>query len=82
MDTCDAEKSVFLTYMGNFHCTVKSFGLKNAGAAYQRALTAIFHDMLHACLEDYVDDIVVKLKEVDQYVDDLRRSSFDARNTT
>lgn len=28
--------------------------------------------MLHGCLEDYVDDIVVKSKEVHQHVDDLR----------
>uniref|UniRef100_A0A2N9ED87 RNA-directed DNA polymerase n=1 Tax=Fagus sylvatica TaxID=28930 RepID=A0A2N9ED87_FAGSY len=32
----------------------------NAGATYQRAMTAIFHDMIHCELEDYVDDVVVK----------------------
>ena len=36
------------------------FGLKNAGATYQCTMTAIFHDMMHHELEDYVDDIVVK----------------------
>lgn len=36
-------------------------------------MTVIFHDMLHRCLEDYVDDIVVKPKEVSQHVNDLRR---------
>lgn len=49
------------------------FSLKNAGATYKRAMTAIFHDMMHGCLEDYIDDIVVKSKEVDQHVDDLRK---------
>lgn len=29
--------------------------------------------MMHGCLEDYIDDIVVKSKEVDQHIDDLRR---------
>lgn len=29
--------------------------------------------MLHNYLEDYVDDIVVKLKEVYHYIDDPRR---------
>lgn len=29
--------------------------------------------MLHKSLEDYVDDIVVKSKEVNQHVDDLRK---------
>ena len=38
------------------------FGLKNAGATYQRAMTAIFHDMMHQELKDYVDDIVIKSK--------------------
>jgi len=38
------------------------FGLKNAGATYQRAMTAIFHDMMHVYMEVYVDDILVKLK--------------------
>ena len=38
------------------------FGLKNAGATYQRTMTSIFHDMMHEEMEDYVDDIVVKSK--------------------
>ena len=37
-------------------------GLKNAGATYQRTMTAIFHDMMHEEMEDYVDDTVVKSK--------------------
>ena len=36
------------------------FGLKNAGETYQRAMTVIFHDLIHKILEDYVDDILVK----------------------
>lgn len=27
--------------------------------------------MMHECLEDFVDDIVVKSKEADQHIDDL-----------
>ena len=38
------------------------FSLKNAEATDQRAMTAIFHDMMHTKIEDYVDDIVVKSK--------------------
>lgn len=33
--------------MGDFHYTVMQFGLKNAGAIYQHAMTVIFHNMLH-----------------------------------
>lgn len=50
-----------------------SFGLKKARVTYQRAMTAIFHDMLHRCLEDYVDDIVAKSKEVSQHIDDQKK---------
>ena len=60
MASRDAKKTTFRTPMGNFYYTVMPFELKNAGATYQRAMTAIFHDMMHQELEDYVDDIVVK----------------------
>uniref|UniRef100_A0A2N9FE10 Uncharacterized protein n=1 Tax=Fagus sylvatica TaxID=28930 RepID=A0A2N9FE10_FAGSY len=58
----DAEKTAFRTPIGNFYYTVMPFGLKNAGATYQRTMTAMFHDMMHREIEDYVDDIVVKSK--------------------
>lgn len=49
------------------------FGLKNTGASYQRAMTAIFHNMLHEFHEDYVNDIIAKSLEAIQQVDDLRK---------
>ncbi|CAL8992530.1 unnamed protein product [Prunus brigantina] len=54
----DAEKTAFRTPYGNFYYTVMPFGLKNAGATYQRAMTAVFHDMMGKEVEDYVDDLV------------------------
>jgi hypothetical protein len=36
------------------------FGLKNAGATYQRAMTTIFHDMMHTFMEDYFDELLAK----------------------
>ena len=36
------------------------FGLKNAGATYQRAMTTLFHDMIHKEIEAYVDDMITK----------------------
>lgn len=53
--------------MGNSYCTVMPFSIKNGEATYQHAMNAIFRDMLQGCLEDYVNDIVVKLKEVGQH---------------
>ncbi|KAI5337975.1 hypothetical protein L3X38_017246 [Prunus dulcis] len=60
MSLKDAEKTAFRTPYGNFYYTVMPFGLKNAGATYQRAMTAVFHDMMRKEVEDYVDDLVVK----------------------
>ena len=56
----DAEKIAFRTPIGNFYYTVMPFGLKNAGAMYQCTMIAIFHDMMHREIENYVDNIVVK----------------------
>ena len=62
MATKDAEKTTFRTLIGNFYYIVMPFDLKNAGTTYQRTMTAIFHDMMHKEMKDYVDDIVVKSK--------------------
>ena len=58
----DAKKTAFRTSIGNFYYTMMPFGLKNARVTYQRTMTAIFHDMMHKEMEDYVDDIVMKSK--------------------
>ena len=50
------------------------FGLKNAGATYQRAMNAIFYDMLGHHMKIYIDDIVVKSKKATKNMNHLRRS--------
>ena len=69
----DAEKTAFRTPISNFYYTVMLFGLKNAGAIYQQIMTAIFHDMMHQELEDYVDDIIVKSKKREEHVRVLKK---------
>ena len=49
------------------------FRLKNAGATYQQAMMAIFHDMMHQELKDYVDNIVVKSKKRGEHFYVLRK---------
>jgi hypothetical protein len=49
------------------------FGLKKAGATYQRAMTTIFQDMMHKEIEDYVDDIVVKSGKGENHIAVLDR---------
>jgi hypothetical protein len=47
------------------------FGLKNTSATYQGAMK-IFDDMLCQHVECYVDDLVVKSKEKENHLQDLR----------
>ena len=49
------------------------FGLKNAGATYQRAMQKIFDDMLHKNVECYVDDLVVKTRDRGDHLEDLKK---------
>ncbi|KAL0446060.1 UNVERIFIED_CONTAM: hypothetical protein Slati_1733900 [Sesamum latifolium] len=50
-----------------------SFGLKNAGATYQKAMIKIFDDMLHKNVEYCVDDLIVKCKMRQDHLQDLRK---------
>ncbi|CAM8996545.1 unnamed protein product [Rhodiola kirilowii] len=68
----DQDATAFQTPKGIFCYKVMPFGLKNAGATYQRAMQTIFEDMMHKTIECYVDDVVVKLKARSDHVQDLR----------
>ena len=72
----DISKTSFrcLGSLGKFEWLVMPFGLKTAGATYQRAMNAIFHDMLSHHKEIYIDDIVVKSKKAAEHVNHLRKS--------
>ena len=52
----------FITPYGVYAYKTMSFGLKNAGATYQREIQLCFSDQLHRNVEAYVDDVVVKTK--------------------
>jgi len=69
----DKEKTTFLTPWGTFCYKVMPFGLKNAGATYQRAMVTLFHNMMHREVEVYVDDILAKSKEEEDHVQVLRK---------
>jgi len=56
----DKKKTTFMTVDANFYYEVMSFGLKNAGATYQRLMDKIFKGLIDRAVEVYVDDIVVK----------------------
>ncbi|KAG9458896.1 hypothetical protein H6P81_003404 [Aristolochia fimbriata] len=75
MDPKDEELIAFRTPKGIFCYKVMSFGLKNAGATYQRAMQNIFDDFLHKRVECYVNDLVVKTKQRSDHLLDLRAVS-------
>ena len=56
----DMEKTTFITKWGTYCYRVMPFGLKNAGATYQRVATTLFHDIMHRDVEVYKDDMIVK----------------------
>ncbi|KAM2301621.1 hypothetical protein ACFX1S_032518 [Malus domestica] len=68
----DEELTAFRILKGIYCYKVMPFGLKNAGATYQRAMQKIFNDMLHKNVECYVDDVVVKTKKRLDHLKDLR----------
>nr|XP_025617259.1 uncharacterized protein LOC112709589 [Arachis hypogaea] len=47
------------------------FGLKNAGATYQRLMNRIFHNLIGKTVEVYVDDILAKTTRPDDLLNDL-----------
>ena len=49
------------------------FGLKNARATYQRMAIALLHDTPHNEVEVYVDDIIVKSKDKESHIINLRK---------
>ena len=68
----DQEKTDFVTPIGNYHYKVMHFGLKNAGATYQRMMTRMFEPQLGKSIEIYIDDMVVKSKLESEHINDLR----------
>ncbi|GJU74428.1 reverse transcriptase domain-containing protein [Tanacetum coccineum] len=59
----DEEKTAFYTEQGTYCYTKMPFGLKNAGATYQRLVDSTFQSQIGRNLEAYVDDMVIKSKE-------------------
>jgi hypothetical protein len=56
-----------------------TFGLKNVGATYQRAMNYIFHKLIGRIVEIYIDDVVVKSKGHKDHLADLRETLECAR---
>ena len=70
----DQEKTTFITSQGLYCYKVMPFGLKNAGATYQRLVNKMFKKQIGRNMEVYVDDMLVKSKEELTHLNDLRET--------
>jgi hypothetical protein len=72
MKESDQLATSFITPFGMYCYVTMSFGLRNAGATYQRCMQHVFGDHIGRTIEAYIDDIVVKTRKADNLVSDLR----------
>ncbi|XP_065023219.1 uncharacterized protein LOC135649050 [Musa acuminata AAA Group] len=67
----DREHTAFLTDQGVYFYKVMPFGLKNAGATYQRTVNKMFAHQIGRNIEVYMDDMIVKSQEAGTHLADL-----------
>ena len=76
IDEADQEKTSFVTSQDLFCYKVMPFGLKNAGATYQRLVNHMFRLQIGRNVEVYVDDMLVKSQDEGEQLNDLQET-FD-----
>jgi hypothetical protein len=67
----DEDKTAFITLHGVYCYMKMPFGLKNAGATYQRCMQACLKEQIGRNIEVYIDDIIIKTAKADSLLDDL-----------
>ncbi|GJV08074.1 reverse transcriptase domain-containing protein [Tanacetum coccineum] len=70
----DEEKTTFITSQGIFCYSKMPFGLKNAGATYQRLVYKAFQKQIGRNLEVYVDDLVIKSRMEEEIMRDIEKT--------
>ncbi|KAM0010574.1 putative nucleotidyltransferase, Ribonuclease H [Helianthus debilis subsp. tardiflorus] len=76
MEPSDQEDTAFMTPTCIYCYTAMAFGLKNAGATYQRLVNMMFKDKLGDTVEVYIDDMVVKSKKAEDHLQYIK-GAFD-----
>ena len=71
MQKPDQENTSFVTDVGLYCYRVMPFGLKNAGATYQRLVSAMFKSQIGKTMEVYVEDMLVKSKKAADHMENL-----------
>jgi hypothetical protein len=71
MKESDQLATSFITPFGMYCYTTMPFGLRNAGATYQRCMNHVFGEHIGRTIEAYVDDIIVKTRKASDLLSDL-----------
>ena len=74
MDPNNQENTSLVTGRGMYYYQVMPFGLKNAGATYQRLVNIMFQKQIGASMEVYINDMLVKSVKAELHVDHLVES--------
>jgi hypothetical protein len=75
----DEEKTAFITPYGVFCYQVMPFGLKNAGATYQRMMQNCLESQIGRNIQVYIDDVVITIRKEEFLISDLAET-FDNLN--
>jgi hypothetical protein len=75
----DEEKTAFITPYGVFCYQVIPFGLKNAGATYQRMMKNCLGSQIGRNIQVYIDDMVITTRKEESLISDLAET-FDNLN--
>jgi hypothetical protein len=70
----DEENTVFITPYGVFCYQVMPFGIKNAGATYQRMMQNCLGQQIGRNIQVYIDDVVITTRDKPMLIDDLRET--------
>ena len=65
MDPDDQENTSFVTGQGTYCYQVMPFGLKDAGATYQRLVNRMFQKQIGTSMDVYIDEMLVKSTTVE-----------------
>jgi hypothetical protein len=71
MKESDQLSTSFITPFGMYCYITMPFGLRNAGATYQRCMNHVFREHIDRTVEAYIDDIVVKTRKASDLLSDL-----------
>jgi hypothetical protein len=71
MKESDQLATSFITPFGMYCYVTMPFGLRNAGATYQRCMNHVFGEHIGRTVEAYVDDIIVKTRKASDLLSDL-----------